>query len=143
MRIISKPILLVEDDDVDAMAVDRAFKALHITNRLERTENGENALAYLNDRTKELPCLILLDINMPVMGGIEFLRTVKADTRGLRCIPVVVLTTSAEQCDKLESFNLGVAGYMRKPVDYQQFVETVRTIDRDWTVSAVPEEREE
>ncbi|MHB8348329.1 MAG: response regulator [Acidiferrobacterales bacterium] len=139
MKITIKPILLVEDDDVDAMAVHRAFKALGITNRLERTENGEKALAYLNDHATEPPCLVLLDINMPVMGGIEFLRTMKADTHGLRRIPVVVLTTSVEYHDKLESFNLGVAGYIRKPVDYQLFVETVRTIDRYWTVSEMPE----
>ncbi len=131
--------MLVEDDDVDSMAVHRAFKSLHITNRLERAENGEKALAYLHDDTKERPCLVLLDINMPVMGGIEFLRVVKDGNHNLRRIPVVVLTTSAEQQDKIESFDLGVAGYMKKPVDYQQFIETVRTIDRYWTVSEMPE----
>ncbi len=131
--------MLVEDDDVDAMAVDRAFKALRITNRLERAENGEKALAYLHDDNKERPCLVLLDINMPVMGGMEFLRVIKDGNHDLRRIPVVVLTTSAEQQDKVESFDLGVAGYMKKPVDYQQFIETVRTIDRYWTVSEMPE----
>lgn len=131
--------MLVEDDDVDAMAVHRAFKALHITNRLERAENGEKALAYLHGDTNERPCLVLLDINMPVMGGIEFLRVIKDGNHDLRRIPVVVLTTSAEQQDKVESFDLGVAGYMKKPVDYQQFIETVRTIDRYWTVSEMPE----
>ncbi len=139
MKITSRPILLVEDDDVDAMAVIRAFKSLHITNRLERAENGEAALAALRDPRHERPCLVLLDINMPVMGGIEFLHAIKDDTRDLRCIPVVVLTTSNEQEDKMRSFDLGVAGYMKKPVDYQQFVETVRTIDRYWTVSEMPE----
>ncbi|MDA8363241.1 MAG: response regulator [Gammaproteobacteria bacterium] len=139
MKITSRPILLVEDDDVDAMAVYRAFKALHITNRLDRTENGERALAYLHGKLQDLPCLVLLDINMPIMGGIEFLRAVKDNAYVLRHIPIVVLTTSSEQQDKMESFNLGVAGYMKKPVDYQQFVETVRTIDRYWTVSEMPE----
>lgn len=75
---------------------------------------------------------------MPIMSGIEFLQVVKADS-DLKCIPVVVLTTSDEQKDKLESFKLGVAGYMRKPVDYQQFVEIIRTIDAYWTISESPE----
>ncbi len=139
MKIESRPILLVEDDDVDAMAVHRAFRVLRITNRLDRAENGEHALTYLHGHTLDPPCLVLLDINMPGMGGIELLRTIKDNSCGLRHIPVVVLTTSTEQQDKMESFNLGVAGYMKKPVDYQQFVETVRTIDRYWTVSEMPE----
>jgi CheY-like chemotaxis protein len=138
MKITTKPILLVEDDQVDAKTVQRALKELHVVNPLEVVENGEIALAYLRDPGKRRPCIILLDINMPVMNGIEFLRVVKADG-DLRRIPVVVLTTSEEQQDKIESFNLGVAGYMKKPVDYRQFVETIRSIDAYWTVSEMPE----
>lgn len=133
-----KPILLVEDDQIDTMTVKRALKELHVANPLAHVENGEAALAHLHDPGKGRPCLILLDLNMPVMGGIEFLRAVKGEA-GLKRIPVVVLTTSEEQQDKVESFDLGVAGYMRKPVDYQQFVETIRTIDAYWTVSELPE----
>jgi CheY-like chemotaxis protein len=138
MNPINKPILLVEDDQVDAMVVRRALKDLHVINRLEHVENGEEALAYLRDSTKDRPCLILLDLNMPVMNGIEFLQEVKADPE-LKLIPDVVLTTSDEQKDKVESFELGVAGYMRKPVDYLQFVEIIRTIDAYWTISESPE----
>ncbi|MGZ4958942.1 MAG: response regulator [Methylomonas sp.] len=137
MRINSKPILLIEDDSVDAMTVRRALKELHVSNRLEHVENGEEALAYLRDPGFDRPCLILLDLNMPVMNGIEFLQAIKAET-GLKRIPVVVLTTSDEQEDKVESFELGVAGYMRKPVEYQQFVEIMRTIDAYWTISESP-----
>lgn len=132
------PILLVEDDQVDVMSVQRALKELHVSNPIAHEENGEAALAYLQDQTKPVPCIILLDLNMPVMGGIEFLHATKSDAR-LKRIPVVVLTTSDEQRDKIESFDLGVAGYMRKPVDYKQFVETMRTIDAYWTVSELPE----
>ncbi len=141
MKNPAKPILLVEDDQIDTMTVKRALKELHVTNRVEQVENGEAALAYLNDPARDRPCLILLDLNMPVMGGIEFLRIVRdadADLR-IKRIPVVVLTTSEEQQDKVESFNLGVAGYIRKPVDYQRFVETMRTINAYWTVSEMPE----
>jgi CheY-like chemotaxis protein len=133
-----KPILLVEDDQIDTMTVKRALKELHVANPLAHVENGEAALAYLRGPARDRPCLILLDLNMPVMGGIEFLRVVKAEA-SLKRIPVVVLTTSEEQQDKIESFDLGVAGYMRKPVDYRQFVETMRTIDAYWTVSELPE----
>lgn len=141
MRNPAKPILLVEDDQIDVMTVRRALNELHVTNRIVQVENGEEALAYLNVPGGERPCLILLDLNMPVMGGIEFLRVVKSPdaTPDLKRIPVVVLTTSEEQQDKVESFNLGVAGYIRKPVDYQRFVETMRTINAYWTVSEMPE----
>lgn len=137
MKVTCKAILLVEDDQVDAMTVRRALKELHITNRLEHAENGEEALAYLRDSNRERPCLILLDINMPGMSGIEFLQVIKAAPE-LKRIPVVVLTTSDEQKDKVETFDLGVAGFMRKPVDYRQFVEIIRTIDTYWTLSESP-----
>ena len=137
MKITNKPILLVEDDQVDTMTVIRALKEIHVTNPLVHLENGEEAVNYLRDPQKEKPCIILLDLNMPVMNGIEFLHVVKNDSK-LRCIPVVVLTTSEEQQDKVNSFNLGVAGYMAKPVDYRQFVEVMRSIDAYWTISEMP-----
>lgn len=138
MRITCKSILLIEDDLVDAMTVRRALKELKVTNPLSHVENGEEAIAHLRDPKKDRPCIILLDLNMPIMNGIEFLQAVKADD-DLKRIPVVVLTTSEEQEDKVESFNLGVAGYMHKPVDYRQFVETIRSIDAYWTLSELPE----
>lgn len=138
MKILDKPILLVEDDQVDVMTVKRALKEIKVTNPVVNPENGEEALKYLRDPASEKPCIILLDLNMPIMNGIEFLEVIKHDTR-LRRIPVVVLTTSEEQQDKMNSFDLGVAGYMAKPVDYRQFVEVMRTIDAYWTISEVPE----
>ena len=137
MRIANTPILLVEDDQVDVMTVKRALKEIHVTNPVVNLENGEEALKYLRDPKSVKPCIILLDLNMPIMNGIEFLQVVKQDAR-LKRTPVVVLTTSEEQQDKVNSFNLGVAGYMAKPVDYRQFVEVMRTIDAYWTISEVP-----
>ena len=137
MKVTNKPILLVEDDQVDTMTVIRALKEINVTNRLVHVENGEEAISYLRDPESEKPCIILLDLNMPIMNGIEFLHVVKCDDY-LRRIPVVVLTTSEEQQDKVNSFNMGVAGYMTKPVDYRQFVEVMRSIDAYWTISEMP-----
>lgn len=131
-----RPILLVEDDEVDAMTVVRAMKDVNVTNPLPHVTNGEEALDWL--RAHEPPCMILLDLNMPRMNGIEFLQVAKQDER-LRRIPVIVLTTSEAEQDKLASFNLSVAGYMLKPVDYNQFVDVVRTIKLYWTLSELPE----
>ena len=137
MKVTNKPILLVEDDQVDMMSVTRALKQIHVSNKVVHRENGEDALNYLKDDPDDKPCLILLDLNMPIMNGIEFLQAVKDDEQ-LRRIPVVVLTTSVEQQDKLSTFNFGVAGYMAKPVDYPQFVEVMRSIDAYWTISEMP-----
>jgi CheY-like chemotaxis protein len=137
MKITNKPILLVEDDQVDVMTVMRALKEIHVTNPVVNLENGEQALKYLRDPNNAKPCIILLDLNMPIMNGIEFLQVAKQDAQ-LKRIPVVVLTTSEEQQDKINSFDLGVAGYMAKPVDYRQFVEVMRSIDAYWTISEMP-----
>ena len=137
MKITNRPILLVEDDQVDKMTVVRALKEIHVTNPLVHRENGEDAVHYLRDPASEKPCIILLDLNMPIMNGIEFLKTIKNENN-LKRIPVVVLTTSEEQQDKVNSFDLGVAGYMAKPVDYRQFVEVMRSIDAYWTISEMP-----
>lgn len=138
MHLKNSAILLVEDDDVDAMTVRRAFRELKVTNPLVQRSNGEAAIEYLRSAPQDAPCLIMLDLNMPVMNGIEFLQVVKQHPLWRR-IPAVVLTTSEEEQDKIASFDLSVAGYMTKPVDYRQFVEAMRTIDAYWTLSEVPQ----
>ncbi|MRV73701.1 response regulator [Duganella sp. FT92W] len=137
MKQPNKSILLVEDDQVDIMTILRALKEIHVCNPVVSMENGEAALEWLSRPETDLPCIILLDLNMPIMSGIEFLRQAKQHDR-LRRIPVVVLTTSEEQEDKVRSFDLGVAGYMAKPVDYRRFVEMMRSIDMYWTLSEMP-----
>jgi CheY-like chemotaxis protein len=130
-------ILLVEDDDIDAMTVRRILKELGALNPLDRATDGEMALAMLRDASKPLPGLILLDLNMPRMNGIEFVAEVKKDP-ALRLIPVVVLTTSSEEGDRIAAFSNSVAGYMVKPVDYPQFVGIMRLIRDYWMTSVTP-----
>lgn len=134
--------MLVEDDNVDAMTVKRALKDLKVTNPLVRTANGEEALDYLRNDANEKPCVILLDLNMPKMNGIEFLKVAKAD-EALKRIPAVVLTTSKDDRDKVESFELCVAGYIVKPVDYRKFVDAIKIIDLYWTLSELPSHEQE
>lgn len=133
-----RPILLVEDDRVDAMTVKRALSQIDSSSPVYIVSNGEEALEFLRSPRNERPGIILLDLNMPRMNGIEFLRIAKADD-ALKRIPVVVLTTSKQESEKVESFNLGAAGYVIKPLSYEQFLEMVKTIDRYWTVSELPE----
>ena len=130
-------VLLVEDDRVDAMTVQRAFRDLKITNSLDIVSDGEEALEYLRNNGHRRLGIILLDLNMPRMNGIEFLRIARQEN-ALNGTPVVVLTTSREEQDKVGTFDLGVAGYMVKPVDYRQFLEVVRTIKLYWTLSELP-----
>ncbi len=138
MSVDNRPILLVEDDEIDIMTVKRAVKSLKITNPLDVTNNGEEALEYLEENANQLPSIIILDINMPRMNGIEFLNIIKKDHRFLR-IPVVVLTTSKEHQDRYESFNLNVAGYMIKPVIFDDFVKVIDIIHRYWSTSKHPD----
>ena len=131
-------ILLVEDDEVDVMNVRRAFKKNNICNPLWVAGNGLEGLAML--RGGDVPAdrrLVLLDLNMPRMNGIEFLRELRADP-DLRAIPVVVLTTSDDERDRVEAYNLNVAGYILKPVTLANFVEAMATLNKYWTLVEMP-----
>jgi len=127
-------ILLVDDDEVDVMNVRRAFAKAHITNPLFVAHDGVEALERL--RANDFPCdrrLVLLDLNMPRMNGIEFLRALRADP-ALHGIPVVVLTTS----DKVDAYDLNVAGYLLKPVTFASFVEIMAALNKYWTLVEMP-----
>jgi CheY-like chemotaxis protein len=131
-------ILLVEDDEVDVMNVKRAFTKGNITNPLFVAGNGIEALERL--RGDEIPRsrrLVLLDLNMPKMNGIEFLRELRADPE-LTLTPVVVLTTSDAERDKVEAYNLHVAGYLLKPVTFASFCETMASLNKYWTLVELP-----
>ncbi len=106
-------------------------------NKLVHRVNGEEALNYLRNGAEEKPCVILLDLNMPKMNGIEFLKIAKNDEH-LRKIPVTVLTTSKAEQNIVESFEFSVAGYIVKPVGYEKFVEAIKIINLYWTLSELP-----
>ncbi|MBT9493789.1 MAG: response regulator [Paucibacter sp.] len=127
-------ILLIEDDQVDVMTVRRSLRDLGVEHQLDQVSDGEEALAFLRDPARTRPCLILLDLNMPRMSGVEFLTLVKQDA-ALKCIPVVVLTTSRMEADRHASFAQYASGYMVKPVDYAQFVRTMQVIRDYWSSS--------
>ncbi len=131
-------ILLVDDDEIDVMNVRRAFGKGNIENPLFVANDGIQALEML--RSPAIPKdrrLVLLDLNMPRMGGIDFLRELRADPE-LKSIPVVVLTTSADERDRVEAFDLHVAGYLLKPVRFLAFVELMSTLNRYWALVEMP-----
>jgi CheY-like chemotaxis protein len=131
-------ILLVEDDELDVMNIRRAFKKGKISNPLFVAGNGEEALAML--RGGDMPKsrrLVLLDLNMPRMNGIEFLRELRADP-ALSPTPVVVLTTSDAERDKVEAYNFHVAGYLLKPVTFSSFCETMVSLNQYWALVEMP-----
>jgi CheY-like chemotaxis protein len=131
-------ILLVDDDELDVMNVQRAFRKNSITDPLFIAHDGVEALQMLRDGS--VPArrrIILLDLNMPRMGGIEFLREIRADAN-LRSSTVIVLTTSAEDRDRVEAYNLNVAGYLLKPVTLSAFIEIMGAMNRYWMVNELP-----
>ena len=131
-------ILLVEDDELDVMNVQRAFKKNNVVNPLHVAGNGLEALEIL--RSDAMPRdrrLILLDLNMPKMGGIEFLKELRAD-EDLKAITVVVLTTSDEERDKVTAYDLNVAGYILKPVTLAAFIEIMAALNKYWSVNELP-----
>ncbi|MGF1479622.1 MAG: response regulator [Cyanophyceae cyanobacterium] len=135
-------ILLVEDDEVDVMNVKRAFRKSNISNPLYVADNGIKALEMLrtHDGAAAVPGtrrLILLDLNMPRMSGLEFLKELRADP-ALKATPVIVLTTSDEDKDRVEAYNLNVAGYILKPVTFANFAEAIVTLNKYWALCEMP-----
>ena len=139
-------ILLVEDNPTDAELTMRALKKKNLTNNLVWVKDGAEALEFLfatgaySDRSIEgLPRLILLDLRMPKVDGLEVLQRIKADER-TRKIPVVVLTSSKEDKDIVESYELGVNSYVSKPVEFDEFTEAVSTLGLYWMLLNKPPE---
>ena len=133
----NSPILLVEDDEVGIMTTKRALKIIKSSNPLNVARNGEEALKFLQNSNNTKPGIILLDINMPRMNGLEFLKIIKQDIE-LKRIPVIILTTSQENFDKYESFGHGIAGYLVKPISFDDFIEMIKAVKSYWTLSEQP-----
>jgi CheY-like chemotaxis protein len=137
-------ILLVEDNPTDAELTTRALKRKNLANKLVWVKDGEEALDFIYakgqfaDRNQEdLPRLILLDLRMPKVDGLEVLKNIKANERTRR-IPVVVLTSSQEDKDVVESYKLGVNSYVSKPVEFDDFIEAVSTLGLYWMLINKP-----
>jgi CheY-like chemotaxis protein len=131
-------ILLVDDDEVDVMTVKRAFSKANIANKLFVATDGIEALGML--RSDGVPLqrrLVLLDLNMPRMSGIEVLREIRADP-ALQALTVIVLTTSNEDRDRVEAYRLNVAGYLLKPVTFHAFADVMSTLNKYWTLMEMP-----
>jgi len=140
----SVEILLVEDNPNDVELTLHAFKRYNLVNRIYVVRDGAEALDYLFGQgeyaerdVNHHPKVILLDLKLPKIDGLEVLKRIKADVR-TRMIPVVVLTSSSEESDIVRSYNLGVNSYIRKPVDFDQFTESVRTLGMYWLLLNQP-----
>lgn len=133
------PILYAEDSDNDIELTLAAFKMCNLQNRIDIARDGQEVVDYLayrgiySNRAKEKPVLILLDIKMPKMNGIDVLRIIKSDEH-LKTIPVVMLTSSEMEKDLIESYNIGANAYVVKPIDFDDFIEAVKKIGSFWAL---------
>lgn len=123
-------ILLIEDDSIEVMKLNRAIKKLELSHDLIEARDGEQALSLLKEE-KGLPDIIFLDLNMPKINGIEFLRILKSDPV-LRFLPTIILTTSNNKKDMLECYEVGIAGYILKPLKYDHYVDKIEKTLAYW-----------
>ncbi len=126
-------ILLIEDNLIEIMKMKRSISFLKLEHSVQEAKNGEEALKILEDKSN-LPDLILLDLNMPKISGIEFLAIMR-DNEDLKHIPTVILTTSDNQKDLFECYRLGVSGYILKPLKYDDYVEKIKNVLAYWSVN--------
>ncbi len=126
-------ILLIEDDMIEVMKVNRTISSLKLPHEVVEVSNGEEALDYLKSENS-LPDIILLDLNMPKMNGVEFLNILRND-KVLRYLPTIILTTSSNQKDILECYKAGVAGYIVKPLKYEDYVKKLKHLLEYWSVN--------
>ncbi len=149
MMIDEQTILLVEDNDDDADLTVMAFHSAKITNPLIRARDGVEALDYLFGRGEhagrdvcDLPAVTLLDLNLPNIGGLEVLKAIRADER-TKHLPIIILTSSNEDKDRLGAYDHFANSYVVKPVDYDQFVTAARQLSLYWMVLSAPPPRKE
>ena len=126
-------ILLIEDDTIEVMKLNRAISSLKLNHKITEANNGEQALKILEQKDV-LPDIILLDLNMPKLNGIEFLRILKND-EVLKYIPAIILTTSSNYKDVLNCYKIGIAGYILKPLKYEDYVSKIEKLLTYWSIN--------
>ena len=126
-------ILLIEDDKIEVMKFHRTLKKLGLNHKVIEANNGEEALKILEDR-EHLPDIILLDLNMPKISGKEFLRILKNDNQ-LRYLPTIILSTSSNHRDLQECFEIGIAGYIIKPLKYEDYMSKIEKVLAYWNIN--------
>ncbi len=126
-------ILLIEDDAIEVMKFNRVLKSLELNHRIIEANNGEEAVDVLK-RKEIIPDVIILDLNMPKLNGIEFLSILKADDV-LKYIPAIILTTSNNHRDVMECYKIGIAGYILKPLKYEDYVDRIKKILDYWSTN--------
>ncbi|WP_282124227.1 response regulator [Algibacter mikhailovii] len=126
-------ILLIEDDMIEVMKLNRTISTLKLGHKIIEANNGVEALEILK-RKDDLPDIILLDLNMPKINGIEFLEILKNDAV-LKFIPTIILTTSSNQKDLLACYNLGIAGYILKPLKYEDYMSKIEKLLAYWSIN--------
>ncbi|MDG1398286.1 MAG: response regulator [Polaribacter sp.] len=129
----SLKILLVEDNLIEIMKMKRTISLLNLEHTIQEANNGEEALKFL-ESTSKLPDIILLDLNMPKISGIEFLKITKQND-DLKHIPVIILTTSSNQKDLIECYRTGMSGYVLKPLKYEDYVKKMETVLAYWSLN--------
>lgn len=127
-------ILLIEDDIIEIMKVHRSMNELSLDHQITESKNGEEAFEFLHDKNLELPDLIFVDLHMPKMNGLEFLKLFKNDPN-LKHIPAIVFTTSANQNDLKESYKMGIGGYIIKPLKYEDYVLKLKAVLEYWSLN--------
>ncbi len=130
-------VLLIEDDAIEVMKLNRTISKLQLNHTITEANNGSDALKVLNE-TEELPDIILLDLNMPKINGIEFLSIIKRSEK-LKHIPTVILTTSSHKKDLLECYKIGVSGYVLKPLKYDDYVLKIEKVLAYWSINQLIE----
>jgi two-component system response regulator len=136
VKIVPKTLLLVEDNPDDEILTVRGLRQGHLANDIVVARDGQEALDYLfgtGGREPVVPSVVLLDLKLPKVDGLEVLHRIRADER-TRTLPVVILTSSTQERDMVESYRLGCNSYIRKPVDFEQFIEAARQLKLYWLV---------
>ena len=133
----NKKILLVEDNPDDVELTLRAFRKVNLVNDMDVVTDGEEALKYLKEHESGLPVVVLLDLKLPKIDGLEVLRRMRA-AESTRLLPVVIMTSSREERDLIDGYRFGANSYIRKPVNFEQFVDSVRTLGIYWLLLNEP-----